>query len=86
MGTVQWRRSAERRLPGAGCRQRALTAQEWLLAQIQKVLDYVQPDTFVFHITEPIGNFILVPPPAAARFLMEGPWFIDARRLTRSPS
>ena len=35
-------------------RQRAVTAQEWLLAQIQKVLDYVaDPDDWVFQITEP---------------------------------
>ena len=44
----------------AGVRQRTVTAQDWILAQIQKVLDYVQdPTSFVFHITEPIGNFIL---------------------------
>jgi glycine betaine/proline transport system permease protein len=36
------------------------TAQEWLLRYIQKGLDYVQnPATFVFHITEPVGNFIV---------------------------
>ncbi|HEU5009710.1 MAG TPA: ABC transporter permease subunit [Gaiellaceae bacterium] len=61
----------------AGVRQRTVTAQEWLLAQIQKVLDYVQdPTSFVFQITEPVGNFILTKLllPLQA-FLMEGPWF-----------
>ena len=68
----------------AGVRQRAVTAQEWLLAQIQKVLDYVQdPTSFVFHITEPIGNFILVHLllPLQA-FLMEAPWFTTLAGLT----
>ena len=61
----------------AGIRQRSVTAQEWILAQIQKVLDYVQdPTAFVFQITEPIGNFVLTKLllPLQA-FLMEGPWF-----------
>ena len=61
----------------AGVRQRAVTAQEWILAQIQKVLDYVQdPTSFVFQITEPVGNFILTELllPLQA-FLVEGPWF-----------
>ena len=36
------------------------TIQAWLLSQIQKVLDYVQdPTSWVFHITEPVGNFSL---------------------------
>ena len=68
----------------AGVRQRAVTAQDWLLAQIQKVLDYVQdPTSFVFHITEPVGNFILVHLllPLQA-FLMEGPWFMTLAGLT----
>jgi glycine betaine/proline transport system permease protein len=52
------------------------TAQEWLTRYIQKALDYVQnPDTFIFHITEPIGNFIvkygLVP---LRSFFVEMPW------------
>jgi glycine betaine/proline transport system permease protein len=61
----------------AGIRQRSVTAQEWILAQIQKVLDYVQdPTSFVFQITEPTGNFILTKLllPLQA-FLMEAPWF-----------
>ncbi len=45
---------------GAGSVYSRWTAQEWLLAQIQKGLDYVQdPSTFVFGITEPVGNFIV---------------------------
>ena len=36
------------------------TAQDWLLRNVQSALDYVQnPDTFIFHITNPIGNFIV---------------------------
>src|SRR5581483_365483 len=34
--------------------------RDWVLARIQSVLDYVQdPTTFVFGITEPLGNFIV---------------------------
>jgi glycine betaine/proline transport system permease protein len=61
----------------AGVRQRTVTAQDWLLARIQSGLDYVQtPTSFVFKITEPVGNFILehMLLPLQA-FLMEGPWF-----------
>ena len=52
------------------------TGQEWLLQQVQKALDYVQnPDTFVFHITNPVGNFIvqygLIP---LQSFFVETPW------------
>jgi glycine betaine/proline transport system permease protein len=68
----------------AGIRQRAVTAQEWILTQIQKVLDYVQdPTSFVFQITEPVGNFILTKLllPLQA-FLMEAPWFTTLAGLT----
>ena len=68
----------------AGVRQRAVTAQEWLLAQIQKVLDYVQdPTSWVFQITEPVGNFILTKLllPLQA-FLVEAPWFTTLGGLT----
>ncbi len=61
----------------AGVRQRTVTAQEWLLGQIQKVLDYVaDPTTWVFQITEAVGNFILTKLllPLQA-FLVEAPWF-----------
>jgi glycine betaine/proline transport system permease protein len=45
---------------GAGGIYSGRTAQEWLLRYIQKALDYVQnPATWIFHITEPIGNFIV---------------------------
>ena len=60
-----------------------MTLQPWLLAQIQSVLDYVQnPTTWVFQITEPIGNFILTGAPAAAAGVprWRAPWFVDARR------
>jgi glycine betaine/proline transport system permease protein len=68
----------------AGIQQRAVTVQEWLLAQIQKVLDYVQdPTSFVFSITEPTAIFILqkllLP---LQQFLVEGPWFVTLAGLT----
>ncbi|MDQ2966787.1 MAG: ABC transporter permease subunit [Actinomycetota bacterium] len=45
---------------GAGSIWTRSTAQEWLLRQVQTALDYVQnPSTFVFHITNPVGNFIV---------------------------
>jgi glycine betaine/proline transport system permease protein len=45
---------------GAGGIYSGRTAQEWLLRYIQKALDYVQnPATWIFHITEPLGNFIV---------------------------
>jgi glycine betaine/proline transport system permease protein len=68
----------------AGVRQRAVTAQEWLLARIQSVLDYVQdPTSWVFQVTEPVGNFILqkLLLPLQA-FLVEGPWFTTLAGLT----
>jgi glycine betaine/proline transport system permease protein len=68
----------------AGVRQRAVTAQEWLLAQTQKVLDYVQdPTSFVFQITEPVGNFILTRLLLPLQgFLVEAPWFTTLAGLT----
>ena len=54
------------------------TIQDWLLARIQSVLDYVQdPTTFVFAITERVGNFLVqygLEPLRA--FLVETPWFL----------
>jgi glycine betaine/proline transport system permease protein len=52
------------------------TAQDWLLARIQNVLDYVQnPSTFIFHITNPVGDFIvrwgLTP---LDNFFVQTPW------------
>ena len=52
------------------------SAQGWLLARIQSVLDYVQnPGTFIFHITNPVGDFIvrwgLTP---LDNFFVQTPW------------
>jgi glycine betaine/proline transport system permease protein len=45
---------------GAGAIYSGRTAQDWLLRYVQKALDYVQnPSTWIFHITEPTGNFIV---------------------------
>ena len=68
----------------SGVRQRAVTAQEWLLGQIQTVLDYVQdPTSFVFQITEPVGNFILTELLLPLQgFLVEAPWFTTLGGLT----
>src|SRR5262249_43986698 len=53
-------------------------AQAWLLKWVQKALDYVQnPSTFVFHITQPIGNFIVqhgLQP--LTNFFTGTPWFV----------
>jgi glycine betaine/proline transport system permease protein len=68
----------------AGIQQRAVTAQEWLLGKINVAIDYVRdPTTWVFQITEPIGNFILQKMllPLQA-FLMQGPWFTTLLGLT----
>ncbi len=52
------------------------TAQEWLLRHVQSALDYVQnPSTFVFHITNPVGNFIVEYGLTPLRsFFVETPW------------
>ena len=58
--------------------------QDTLLGWINDVLEYIQdPDTFVFGITDAIGNFILehMLLPLQA-FLMEGPWFTTLLGLT----
>jgi len=58
--------------------------QDTILGWIQSVLDYVQdPDSFVFKITEPVGNFILqnfLEPLRAV--LVESPWFVTLGGLT----
>jgi len=61
-----------------------VTAQEWLLAQIQKVLDYVQdPTSWVFGITEPVGNFLLTEALLPLQeFLVGTPWFVTVGGLT----
>jgi glycine betaine/proline transport system permease protein len=60
------------------------TAQEWLLTQIQSLLDYVQdPTSFVFKLTEPTGNFLLthwLQP--LQTFLLETPWFVTVAGAT----
>ena len=65
---------------GAGHVYSRWTAQDWLLARIQSVLDFIQdPSTFVFHITSPTGNFLvqhMLQP--LDRFLVETPWFVTA--------
>jgi glycine betaine/proline transport system permease protein len=60
------------------------TAQEWLLARVQAALDYVQdPSTFIFSVTEPVGNFLLVHAlQPLQEFLMQGPWFATVLGLT----
>jgi glycine betaine/proline transport system permease protein len=52
------------------------TASDWLLARIQSALDYVQsPSTFIFHITSPIGNFLVQYGLSPLRsFFVETPW------------
>jgi glycine betaine/proline transport system permease protein len=68
----------------SGIYPESASAQEWLLAQIQKWLDYVtDPAHFVFNITEPVGTFILVHLLQPLQtFLMEAPWFTTALGLT----
>ena len=63
---------------------RTATLQAWLLTQIQSVLDYVQnPDSWVFHITEPIGNFLLTQALLPLQsFLIGTPWFVTLGGLT----
>jgi glycine betaine/proline transport system permease protein len=63
---------------------RNATIQEWVLTQIQKVLDYVQsPTSFVFQITEPIGNFLLTKALLPLQeFLIGSPWFVTVGGLT----
>jgi glycine betaine/proline transport system permease protein len=61
---------------GAGGIYSRWTAHEWLRGEIQKALDYVQnPSTFVFHITNPFGNFIVQHGLEPLRsFFVEMPW------------
>ncbi|MCW2977510.1 MAG: choline transporter permease [Actinomycetia bacterium] len=61
---------------GAGSVWSRSTAQPWLLRQVQSVLDYVQnPSTFIFHITSPIGNFLVQYGLGPLRsFFVETPW------------
>ena len=63
---------------------KSATIQAWLLSQIQKVLDYVQdPTSWVFHITEPVGNFLLTKALLPLQdFLIGSPWFVTVGGLT----
>jgi glycine betaine/proline transport system permease protein len=60
------------------------TIEDKLLSWIQSVLDYVQdPDSFLFAITEPIGNFMLEYMLEPLRIvLMESPWWAILFGLT----
>jgi glycine betaine/proline transport system permease protein len=60
------------------------TIEDTLLGWIQDVLDYVQdPDSFIFGITEPVGNFLLEYMLEPLRIvLMESPWFVVLAGLT----
>jgi glycine betaine/proline transport system permease protein len=60
------------------------TIQDTLLDWIQSVLDYVQdPDTFIFGITEPIGDFLVKYGLEPLRnFLVELPWWATILGLT----
>jgi glycine betaine/proline transport system permease protein len=60
------------------------TIEDTLLGWIQDVLDYVQdPDSFLFGITEPVGNFLLEYMLEPLRMvLMESPWFVVLAGLT----
>jgi glycine betaine/proline transport system permease protein len=59
------------------------TIQDTLLGWIQSVLDYVQdPSSFVFGVTEPIGNFLVEYALEPLRkLLVELPWFITVLGL-----
>src|SRR5881275_2934384 len=72
-------------LTGAGAAYSRWTAQDWLLARVQSVLDYVQkPTTFLFNdITNPLGTFLvahMLQP--LDSFLVETPWFVTLIGLT----
>ncbi|MDX6466790.1 MAG: glycine betaine/proline transport system permease protein [Gaiellaceae bacterium] len=61
---------------GAGSVWSRWTASDWLLGRVQSVLDYVQsPSTFIFHITSPVGNFLVQYGLSPLRsFFVETPW------------
>jgi glycine betaine/proline transport system permease protein len=58
--------------------------QDTILGWIQSALDYVQdPNSFIFKITEPTGNFILTKFLEPLRVvLVEAPWFVTLGGLT----
>ena len=61
---------------GAGSVWSRYTIQGWLLRYVQNALNYVQnPHTFVFHITSPIGNFVVQYGLSPLQsFFVETPW------------
>lgn len=61
---------------GAGSVWSRYTIQDWLLRYVQNALNYVQnPNTFVFHITSPIGNFVVQYGLSPLQsFFVETPW------------
>ena len=67
-----------------GSNEQAATVQEWLLGRIQIVLDFVQnPDSWVFGVTEPVGNHILTDTLLPIQsFLIGSPWFVTVAGLT----
>ena len=72
------------RILGADPLYSGRTGRDWVLARIQSVLDYIQnPSTFVFHITEPIGNFLVKDALVPLRdFFVDTPWFVTIAGLT----
>jgi glycine betaine/proline transport system permease protein len=60
------------------------TIQDTLMGWIQSALDYVQdPASFIFGITEPIGNFLVEYMLEPLRvFLVELPWYVTVLGLT----
>src|SRR5207245_2137005 len=72
------------RVFGVGAVYSGWGKKDWVLARIQSVLDYVQnPSTFVFHITEPIGNFLVQDCLVPLRSLfVDTPWFVTVAGLT----
>jgi glycine betaine/proline transport system permease protein len=60
------------------------TIQDTLMSWIQSVLDYVQdPASFIFGITDPIGNFLVERALEPLRvFLVDLPWFITILGLS----
>ena len=67
-----------------GSNEHTATLQEWILARIQSVLDFIQdPTSWVFAITEPTANFILTQLLLPIQsFLVEAPWFTTVAGLT----
>jgi len=61
----------------------AATLEDTLLGWIQSVLDYVQdPASFIFGITEPVGNFLVQYALEPLRvWLVEMPWFVTVGGL-----